>query len=195
MLVVGLLGSPRREGNTEMLLDQALAGAAAAGAETEKIIICDYDISGCIECNDCYETGTCTIDDEMDAIYDAIEKADRLIIASPMFFMSLPAQAKAVVDRTQCYWALKYILKEPFPRDPGAPQRYGIFLGVGGTSGERLFDGVRQTLKYFFDAIAMKPREDLYVLVRGVDDKGEIGNRKDSLLEAYEAGRSLAQLE
>jgi len=195
MLVVGLLGSPRREGNTEMLLDQALAGAAAAGAKTEKLIICDYDVSGCIECNDCYESGTCTIGDEMDVIYSAIERADRLILASPMFFMSLPAQAKAVVDRCQCYWALKYILKEPFPRDPEAPQRYGIFLGVGGTSGEKLFDGVKKTLKYFFDAISMKPREDLYVLVRGVDDKGEISERKDYLREAYDSGTALAGLD
>ena len=193
MIVIGLSGSPRRSGNTETLLDRALAGAEAAGASTEKIVLCDYQISGCIECNDCFESGICTIGDEMDSIYGAIERADRIIIASPIFFMGLTSQMKAVIDRCQCYWALKYVLKESFPREADAPEREGSFIGVGGTRGENLFEGAMKTLKYFFDAISTRPREDLYVMVRGIDDKGEIETREDALQEAYESGRALAE--
>lgn len=195
MLVTGLLGSPRRDGNTEILLDRALAGAAEAGADTKKLVLCEYDISGCIECNDCYESGTCTIGDDMDHIYEALERADRIIFAAPMFFMGLPAQAKAVIDRCQCYWALKYILRQEFPHRQDAHNRYAVFIGVGGTKGQKLFDGTILTLKYFFDAIAAQPREDLYVLVRGVDEKGEISNREEVLLSAFDSGKALAKLE
>ena len=192
--VLGILGSPRRGGNTEALLDSALEGAIQAGAEVRKIVLAGLDIAGCTECNDCYAAGACTTTDDMDAVYDALEWADRVILASPVFFMGLPSQAKAMVDRTQCYWALKYVLREPFPRRGGAPGRYGSFIGVGGTSGKSLFDGVILTLKYFFDAIDAQPREDLYVLVRGVDQMGEILEKPEALEAARDAGSTLAGL-
>jgi multimeric flavodoxin WrbA len=131
----------------------------------------------------------------MDQVYEALERADRIILASPMFFMGVTAQAKAVIDRCQCYWALKYILKEKFPRADNAPIRYGTFIGVGGTSGERLFDGTMLTLKYFFDAIATRPAEELYVLVRGVDAAGDVLKHEDDMAAAYDSGRALAGLE
>ncbi|MHB8792363.1 MAG: flavodoxin family protein [Thermoleophilia bacterium] len=192
--VLGILGSPRPGGNTDLLLDKALSGAGDAGADVEKISLCNLSISGCIECNDCYESGSCTIGDDMDQVYSAIERADRIILASPMFFMGVTSQAKAVIDRCQCYWALKYVLKETFPRPDSAPQRYGSFIGVGGTKGERLFDGTMLTLKYFFDAIDAKPVEELYVLVRGVDAVGDVLEHKSELTAAYESGKALAGL-
>lgn len=194
MKVVGILGSPRRDGNTEILLDRALAGAASAGAETEKVLLSDSVISGCIECNDCFETGACSIDDDMDRIYQELERADRIIIASPMFFMGLTSLIKAVIDRCQCYWALQHVLKEEFPRPEGSPHRYGLFIGTGGTKGLKLFDGTILTLKYFFEALAVTPREELYVLVRGVDDKGEVLSRDDALSSAFDSGKKLSEL-
>jgi multimeric flavodoxin WrbA len=130
----------------------------------------------------------------MDIVYTALETADRIILASPMFFMGVTAQTKAVIDRCQCYWALKYILKEKFPRPDNAPARYGTFIGVGGTKGQNLFDGTMLTLKYFFDAISTRPLEDLYVLVRSVDASGDILEHEDVLLAAYESGKALAQI-
>ncbi len=193
--VLGILGSPRRGGNTETLLDRALAGAADAGADMRKLALGELEIAGCSECNDCYATGKCSTPDDMETVYEALEWADRILLASPIFFMGLPSQAKAMIDRTQCYWSLKYVLREPFPRRAGAPGRYGVFIGVGGTRGKRLFEGALLTLKYFFDAIDAKPREDLYVLVRGVDEIGEILERTEDLEAAYEAGMALAALD
>lgn len=192
--VLGINGSPRREGNTGILLSAALQGAAEAGAEIRTLQVNELAVAGCTECNDCYATGRCSTTDDMDQVYAAIEWADRVIFASPMFFMSFPAQAKAVIDRTQCYWALKYVLEEEFPRLEGAPPRFGIFLGVGATSGEHLFDGPILSLKYFFDAIDMKPVPDLNVLVRGVDEEGDIRDQSEALAAALDAGRKLAEL-
>ncbi|MHB1389786.1 MAG: flavodoxin family protein [Thermoleophilia bacterium] len=192
--VLGFSGSPRREGNSGTLLSAALKGAAEAGADIRTLYLGELEVAGCTECNDCYATGRCSTSDDMDVVYEAIEWADRVIFASPMFFMSFPAQAKAVIDRTQCYWALKYVLKEPFPRPVDAPPRFGIFLGVGATSGEHLFDGPTLTMKYFFDAIDMKPVPDLYVLVRGIDEEGDISGQSEALSAAMDAGRKLAEL-
>lgn len=195
MRILGISGSPREGGNTETLLDEALEGARQAGAEIDKLEVGKLTYGGCIECNDCFETGECTIVDDMALVYDAIEAADRIIVASPIFFMGIPSQLKAIIDRCQQYWALKYVLNQPFPRPDGAPERYAVFIGVGATKGDRLFDGTVQTLKYFFDAIEAKPLVEQYLLVRGVDDKGEIASNADSLSAARELGASLVGLE
>lgn len=192
--VLGISGSPRREGNTEILLAAALQGAADTGADIRTLHVGELRVAGCTECNDCYATGQCSTADDMDMVYEAIEWADRVIFASPMFFMSFPAQAKAVIDRTQCYWALKYVLKEVFPRPDDAPHRFGIFLGVGATSGDKLFDGPILSMKYFFDAIDVKPVPDLYVLVGGIDEAGGIRGRTQALDAALNSGRKLAEL-
>ncbi len=194
MIVAGFLGSPRQGGNTEILLDAALAAAAGAGAEAEKIRLWALDFSGCIECEDCYATGVCTQEDEMEGVYELLERADRILVASPIFFMGLPAQAKAMIDRCQCYWAQKYLLEEDFPHQ-GSARRYGAFIGVGGTRGEKLYDGTILTLKYFFDAIAAEPLTNEYVLVRGVDDKGDIEDHAGALEAAASLGRLLAEKE
>jgi len=191
--VLGLHGSPRRGGNSEQLLDEALRGASSAGADVRKIRLAELNIAGCTECNNCYGAGECSTADDMDRVYDALEWADRIIFASSIFFMGLPSQAKAAVDRVQRYWAMKYFLKQPFPREVGAPKRYGIFIGVGGTKGANLFNGVTLTMKYFFDVLDVQPLEALYVLARGVDEKGDIEAQKNSLTAAYNAGRELVE--
>lgn len=192
--VLGIHGSPRKGGNSEVLLDEALKGAREAGAEIKKIRASELRIYGCTECGDCYGTGECSIADDMEKVYAAIDWSDRIIFASPIFFMGLPSQAKAIVDRAQRYWAMKYLLKEKIPRSENAPERRGIFIGVGGTKGEKLFDGVVLTLKYFFDAISVSPEEELYVLVKEVDEKAEIFDRADAISSAYESGHRLAGL-
>ncbi len=191
VMVLGILGSPREQGNTEILLDEALRGAGEAGAATGKLKLAGLDFAGCSECEECYVTGQCSIEDDMDIVYDALERADRILLASPIFFMGLPSQAKAMIDRTQRYWALKYLLKEDFPAQ-GTSARYGSFIGVGATRGKQLFDGTILTLKYFFDAIAVKPLRDSYLLVRGVDEKGEIRQREGIPQSAARLGTMLA---
>ena len=89
------MGSPRIGGNSDVLLDRALAGATAAGAGAEKIILCTQKVSGCLACERCNETGVCAVDDAMPAIHEKILGADAIIHSVPVYFWSMTAQMKA----------------------------------------------------------------------------------------------------
>jgi multimeric flavodoxin WrbA len=186
MKVLGILGSPRREGNTEILLDEALRGASDNGGLCEKVILRDLKITPCLEIYKCAEDGVCAIQDEMQGLFPKIIQAERLLLASPIFFYSVPALAKAMIDRCQSLWAKKYILK--LPVSPIA-ERKGAFISVAATRGKKLFDGVRLTVKYFFDAIDVAYSDELFV--RGADEKGEVRDQPEALKAAYDLGQRL----
>jgi multimeric flavodoxin WrbA len=186
MKVLGILGSPRREGNTEILLDEALRGASDHGGLCEKVILRDLKITPCLEIYKCAEDGVCAIQDEMQGLFPKIIQAERLILASPIFFYSVPALAKAMIDRCQSLWAKKYILK--LPVSPIA-ERKGVFISVAATRGKKLFDGVRLTVQYFFDAIDVAYSDELFV--RGADEQGEVRDQPEALKAAYDLGQRL----
>jgi multimeric flavodoxin WrbA len=186
MKVLSFLGSPRRGGNTEILLDEALRGASDHGGSCEKIVLRDLKITPCLEIYKCAKDGVCAIKDDMQDLFPKIEQAQRVIIASPIFFYSVSAWTKAMIDRCQSLWAKKYILKLPVS---AVADRKGAFISVAATRGKKLFDGVRLTIKYFFDAIDVTYSDEL--LVRGVDDKGEVRKQEEALQRAYELGRRL----
>ena len=187
MKVLGIMGSPRIKGNTDLLLDEALKGAQSQGAEVEKIVVDKLKIAPCREYYGCLRDGNCVIRDDMDDIYPKLLEADGIIVASPMFFYGLTSQVKALIDRCQALWARKYILKQDLP-DSG---RKGAFIAVGATRGKKLFDGSILTVKYFFQSIGVKYVDEL--LVRGVDKRGEIEQHPSALSDAFELGRRLAQ--
>jgi len=112
MKVLGISTSPRLNGNSDLLLQRALAGAESAGAEVEYVRLSDFEVGPCIECNSCFETGVCVIEDDYQQLLGRMLDADRLVFAIPVFFMSACAQAKMLIDRGQCLWAAKYILKK-----------------------------------------------------------------------------------
>jgi len=185
--VLGIMGSPRIKGNTDLLLGEALKGAQSEGAEVEKIIVDKLKIAPCREYYGCLRDGNCVIRDDMDDIYPKLLDADSLIVASPMFFYGLTSQLKALIDRCQSLWARKYILKQDLPDSA----RKGAFIAVGATRGEQLFDGSILTVKYFFQTIGVQYVDEL--LVRGVDKREEIKEHPTALSDAFELGRRLAQ--
>jgi multimeric flavodoxin WrbA len=187
MKVLGIMGSPRIGGNTDLLMDEALKGARSAGAFAEKIFVDELDISPCRELNGCMQNGRCIIRDDMDDIYQNLEEADALIIGSPIFFYGLPSQLKALVDRCQVFWARKYVLKQETTR----PGRKGAFIAVGATKGVNLFDGAKLTVKCLFDAMGVEYAEEL--LIRSVDQKGEVRKHPTAMADAYELGKRLAK--
>ena len=187
--ILGIAGSPRRRGNTELLLDKALEGASKNGASAEKVIVRNLKISPCIECNYCFTAGECIIDDDMQSVYPKLLESDRLVFASPIFFMGITGWAKAMVDRCQALWAKKYILKESVVESDKAERRKGVFISVGGTGGNMLFEGAIRAVKIFFDAIEMNYAGEL--LFRRIDDKGEILKHPTAMDEAFDLGRRL----
>lgn len=186
MKVLGIMGSPRRQSNTEILLDKALEGAGQAGAEVEKVLVSKLKISPCVEDYGCLKAGECSIVDDMQLVYEKLLEADHVILASPIFFYGITAQAKALVDRCQALWVRRYVLKT---RGEDKRVRRGTFISVGATRGEKLFDGAVLTVKYFFDAIGVKYAGDL--LVRGIDDKSQIEENPAALQDAFCLGREL----
>jgi multimeric flavodoxin WrbA len=188
MKVLGIMGSPRRQGNTEILLDKALEGAREAGAEVEKVLVSSLNISPCLEIYACLKDGNCSIKDDMQLLYKKLLEADCIIFASPIFFYGITSQAKAVIDRCQALWVRRHELgmgKED------KRERRGMFISVGATRGAKLFDGAVLTVKYFFDAIGVKYSGDL--LVRGIDDKAQINERPTALDDAFRLGQELVR--
>ena len=184
MKVLGIMGSPRIKGNTDLLLEEALKGAQRQGAAVEKILADKLQITPCKEYYACLKDGNCVIRDGMDDVYAKLLAADAVIIASPMFFYTISAQLMVLISRCQALWARKYVLK-----NMDIPPKKGAFIAVGATRGAKLFDGPRLTIKYFFQAINTQYTDEL--LIRGVDKKGEIKEHPTALTEAYELGKRL----
>jgi len=120
-------------------------------------------------------------------LYDKLLAAEVVALASPIFFYSVSAQAKAMIDRTQALWARRYHLKQDFP----GPERQGVLLCTAATRGKLLFVGARLVARYFFDAIHVTYAAE--ILVRGVDEKGAVLQKPEVLEEARDLGRRLAQ--
>ncbi|RJQ13404.1 MAG: flavodoxin family protein [Nitrospiraceae bacterium] len=189
MKIIAFNGSPRRRGNTELLLAETVKGIEQAGLTVEVFNLNSMNIKPCQDCGGCNETGECVIRDDMDKIYGAIRAADRVILASPIFFFSLSAQAKAMIDRCQSFWCEKYLLKRPLK---GEVKRRGLLLLAGGMKMEIGAECSEACAKAFFRTISVSEHKTLSFL--GVDKKGEILHHPTALKDAYEAGRELAEL-
>jgi multimeric flavodoxin WrbA len=188
MKVLGIMGSPRKKSNTDILLDKALEGAGEAGAEVEKIMVSKLKISPCLEIYACLKDGNCSIKDDMQLLYKKLLEADHIIFASPMFFYGITSQAKAIIDRCQALWVGRHVLgmgKED------KRVRRGAFIAIGATQGKKLFDGAVLTVKYFFDAIGVEYFGDL--LIRGIDKKGQIMEHPTALDDAFRLGQELVR--
>ncbi len=187
--ILGIAGSPRLNGNTSLLLDEALNGAKAAGASINKIIVCNRDIYPCQGCGDCNKTGECTVDDAMDKIYSLTTQAHGIIMAAPIYFNSLNAQTKALIDRHQCLWTRKVLLGEDITDPETRHARRGLFLSTAGADDSRAFDGALKVMDMFFDVLDIKYYERL--LFFRIDQKGAIKNHPTALRNAYTAGEHL----
>ena len=187
MKVVGISGSPRKEGNTETLLLEFLRGAEESGAETRLFILRQMDIAPCRHCDGCLAEGKCVVKDDMWLIYPELEGLDALALASPIQFYGLTAQVKAMIDRCQAFWARKHVLKRPLSKRP----RKGVFISVGGTKSRDLFEPAKATVKIFFRTIDVEYWGEL--LYRGVDEKGAIRQHPTALKEAFVLGKRLVE--
>jgi multimeric flavodoxin WrbA len=99
MKVLGILGTPHVKGNTVLLLDAALAGAAAAGAETENVNLAGLKLEFCVACSRCLKTGECFYDDDVEPLKEKMAAADGMLLAAPNYINNVPAQLKVVMDR------------------------------------------------------------------------------------------------
>ena len=181
--VLALASSPRKGGNSELLLDACLEGVSEAGASYEKIRICELKISPCLNCGGCEKTGVCVVNDDMQTLHKQFSDSPILVVSSPVFFMGLPAQLKAAVDRCQAIWVRKYLLRRRMP-DPDA--RRALFIQVGGMKKEHVFEGGLITITAFFATLDYTFRERL--LLNDIDAKGAVTSHPTALAEARHLG-------
>jgi len=184
--ILGIYGSPRKGGNSDQLLDKALEGAGTQGAETRTLYARKLKVSGCLECGGCDETGKCVVKDDMEQVYPLLEASDVIILASPMFFYGITAQAKALIDRSQAMWSKRMLEKTPEQRKQYDSGR-GYLIGVGATRGKNLFEGAELTAKYFFDALDMTYEGGLFF--RRLEKGSDVQKRPEALEEAVEFGK------
>lgn len=176
MNILIISGSHRKGGNTE-LLAEAFAKGAGAHHHVEIVSVRDYKVNPCLGCNACFKTnGVCAQKDDMTILYEKMNQADMLVIASPVYFYGISAQLKAVIDRFHNPIRYTFHIKKI------------ALLLVGAATLPELFDAIlaeyNLCLKFF-------GIEDVgNVLVRGVKDKGDINNT-DALNEAYRLGESI----
>jgi multimeric flavodoxin WrbA len=189
--VLGISTSPRIKGNSDLLLRQALAGAESAGGNTEYVHLSDYKISPCIECNACYATGICAVQDDFQNLLKKMLDTDRLIFATPIFFMTVCAQAKMLIDRCQCLWAHKYVLKKELIT--AGHDRRAMVIAVGGSKSKKQFECVRLTMKSYFDSLQVHYWANLFV--NKIDALGEIKKHPTAMNEAYRLGSQLAAID
>lgn len=185
MKILGILGSPRRGGNAEILLDRALKGAQSAGHTFEKIVLNELKFSPCQECGGCAKEGKCIIDDQMQPIYEKLDAADAVVLASPIFFGSLTAQVKAMIDRYQCRWVAKYVLN----KGAGIKTKKGHLILVSAASRESFFKNAESIVKNFFAVAQVEFKESLYC--PNVDQKAKIKEYPNCLEQAFELGKKL----
>ena len=177
MKILILSGSPRKGGNTELLVEAFVKGASQKH-HVEVVSVHDYKVNPCMGCNACFKNkaNACVQKDDMSLIYEKMSRADMLVIASPVYFYGLSAQLKAVIDR----------FHNPI-RDTFRLKKMALLL-VGAATLPELFDSI--LAQYWLCLSFFKLEDAGRVLVRGVKDKGDIRNA-DALHEAFHLGSNV----
>ncbi len=177
MEVLGIVCSPRKGGNTEILMQEALRGAADCGATTELLTIWDRDIKPCDGCRSCVETGTCHIKDDMQVIYQKLAEAKGIIWGTPVYFYSATAQAKILIDRSYALY-----------RKGTLTNKVGGVVSIAGSMGHL---AVWNLFSTFFAANNMFPADFISGYAR---EKGDILRDMHAMKAARELGEQIVLL-
>ncbi|MHB9004276.1 MAG: flavodoxin family protein [Coriobacteriia bacterium] len=184
-LILCVAGSPRRNGNSARLLQACVEGIEDAGGSADVLDLAAAPVPGCTGCNRCSTTGVCALADPMTTIYPRIDAANAIVIASPVYFASVPSSLKAFLDRFQPYWVRRYLLHEQL----SGTKRPGALLLVGG-GGDPFGTACAVTPVRSALAVAGFDVDEILEVV-GPDARGDIEALTDSLSRAREVGRNL----
>ncbi|ABD42428.1 NADPH-dependent FMN reductase [Methanospirillum hungatei JF-1] len=192
--VLAIAGSPRRHGNSEILLDWILDEMGQdPDVRVTKVVLSDADIAPCRGCNACEKLNACVNHDGMDLLHDQILEADCIILSAPIYCMSICAQAKALVDRAQVFRSRKYVLKLPVVPPERIGKRWGIFISTAGQDWDYVFDAAIPVVKCFFHVIEVKNRDLSYLMIRHVDEKGAVMSHPTARGDALSLSRSVLE--
>ena len=183
-----ILGSPRRNGNTETMAKAVAEGLLQTGNNiVEFIHLRGLNISPCLDCGGCSKTGKCVIKDDMTELYKKSDAADRIFFVSPVYFYAMSAQIKAYIDRCQARWSRKSLLGIKYRPES---KRTGHLLSCAATSGEKIFEGSILTVKCLTDTLELD--YGLPLLIKKVDSKNALKNNLDKITACREFGKKIA---
>ena len=185
--VLGINASPRIGGNTDIIIDKVLKAAKDKGADIDKIILNDLRLQYCQACDEPDENGNCNFKDDMSIVYKKFKEANVIVLASPIFFGSVSGQAKMMIDRFQCAWRTKHILK----KDAFPEKRIGAFIAVAASKRIDFFENAKSIVKNLFATLNIEYKKELFFT--GVDQKGEILKHPDFLKKAYKLGQEITE--
>jgi len=184
--ILCIAGSPRSGGNSEILLDEAVAGIEAQGGTAVRLHADEsLGVLPCRACRACSATGSCIREDGMSAVYELIDAADGFVVASPVFFAGVPSTLKALFDRLQPYWARRFVLGEPRPAT-----RPGAALVVGG-GGDPYGSGCAVTeIRSALGVLGVAVEDVLEVV--GPDERGTVRAFAEEMSRARDIGARVA---
>ncbi|MCK4380557.1 MAG: flavodoxin family protein [Candidatus Lokiarchaeota archaeon] len=177
--ILGIVGSPRRNGNTEILVDEVLKGAEEAGAQVEKVILNELDIKPCQACNSCYKTGKCMQDDDMEELLKKMLDSDLWVLGTPVYWWGPTAQFKTFLDRWYC------------PKHEDFKGKHAILvIPLGGSS-----TYVQHTVGILTDVCNYLGIElDETILAPGMNDKGAVREKVNLMEKAQKAGQKAIKM-
>ena len=173
---VAINGSPRKNGNSDILCDEFARGAAEAGNHVEKIRVAEKTIGFCRACYACRGTGVCAIKDDMAEVLQKMIDADVLVLASPVYFYSIDAQLKALIDRTVARW-LEVKNKEFY------------YIVTAADSGKEAAETTLACFRGYADCVDGAIEKGV-IYGMGVYEKGKVKDTA-AMKEAYEMGRNV----
>ncbi len=175
--VLILSGSPRKGGNSDILCDEFMRGAEEAGNSVEKVFIRDKKIGFCSSCYYCKDHGgECAIKDDMAEILDKMQAADVIVMASPVYFYSIDAQMKALIDRCVARWT-------------NIPDKDFYYIMTAAENSRTVMDCTLECFRGFAECLS-NAKEKGVVYGKGVYGPGEVKGTK-YMSEAYEMGKNV----
>ena len=187
MKVLGIMGSPRMGGNSDVLLSQALTGDKETGADVEKIILDRKHIAGCKDCKKCNTMGDCAIKDDMAEIQTKILEAYAIIHSSPVYFWTMTSQMKAYLDRWCVFFDAEWRWQKIY-----YPTMRGKRIGLITVCGDSNVNTADPIVHSFKSTVEMTKMHWLGTVIASANDKGDIVKNESAIHQAYELGKKAA---
>lgn len=181
-MIVAVYGSPRRGGNTDLLMD-AFLEPVSEQEEVRRFKLREIKLAPCTECGNCDKTGVCVFDDDIWNVYKTLNDARGLVLSSPIFFASVTAQLKMLIDRAQALWAAKYVLGQ---RAVFQPKGKSFFISAGAMKTDKYFLNAKLVVQSYVKVLDFVYSGDLFC--PSVDRKGEVTAVDGALERAREEG-------
>lgn len=181
--ILGIIGSPRKKGNTHLLVDSILEGAKMEGASVDRIFLGDLNIAECDGCHACWKRFRCNKKDDMDDVYPKIAENDIIVFGTPVYWYGPTALMKCLIDRFVYFncpenrtkiKGKNAVLAIPFEEDD--PE-----------TAAPLITFFEKSLSYLEMNLSGR------IIAPGVTIRGEIAKKTDRMREAFEMGRSVAK--